>query len=81
VSLSKRLDGIANAVLVSKVTLSVANYRPNSNCSSRRSSASCLRMYSRITPSFRTAVDTKNSHAQKCCPMKLRFFAPYTWAK
>jgi len=46
------------------------------NWSSRASSASCLRMYSLITASSRTTVETKYPLAQKCCPTKLRFRSP-----
>ena len=43
------------------------------NCSRRLSSASRLRMYSRIVASSRPTVDTKYPRAQKCCPTKFRF--------
>ena len=42
------------------------------SCSSRLSSASWLRIYSRITFSSRPTVDTKYPRAQKLCPTKFR---------
>jgi hypothetical protein len=70
VSRSKRLSGVANAAPMFLGHLKVAIQRHRFRCSSRCSSRSWLRMYSRIIPSSRPTVETKYPRAQKCCPTK-----------
>ena len=80
VSRSKRLVlGAAHERPVMRRLMAAGGYS-KFNWSRRLSSASCLRMYSRITASSRPTVDTKYPRAQKCCPTKPRFRSPYTRA-
>jgi hypothetical protein len=59
----------------------VGGYFHIRNWSSRLSSTSWLRMYSRIAVSSRPTVDTKYPRAQKCCPAKFCLCSPYVRAK
>lgn len=77
-SRSKRLTRVANAALTFLGHLKVATQRQRSRLSSRRSSCSWYRMYSRITVSSRPTVETQYPRAPKCCPTKCCLRSPYT---
>ena len=64
----KAASGVADATPISCGRLKAAaqRHRHRFNCSSRASSCSWLRIYSRITSSSRPTVETKYPRAQKC---------------